>query len=111
MKQNRLPRPERLLDYELGYQFQNRIAALGANLYFMDYKDQLILTGEVNEIGEALTDNVPKSYRLGVELTGSLKPVEWFRWDLTATWSRNRIVDFTETLYDEEMNPHSALNM
>ena len=35
----------------------------------------------------------------------SLKPVEWFRWDLTATWSRNRIVDFTETLYDEEMNP------
>lgn len=105
MKQNRLPRPERLLDYELGYQFQNRIAALGANLYFMDYKDQLILTGEVNEIGEALTDNVPKSYRLGVELTGSLKPVEWFRWDLTATWSRNRIVDFTETLYDEQMNP------
>lgn len=105
MKQNSLPRPERLLDYELGYQFQSQKAALGINLYFMDYKDQLILTGEVNEIGEALTSNVPKSYRTGVEMSGSLCPTNWFRWDLNATWSRNRIVDFTETLYDDQMNP------
>lgn len=104
-KQNRLPKPERLLDYELGYQYTHRIAALGINLYFMNYKDQLILTGEVNEIGEALTDNIPRSYRTGVELTGSLKPVGWFRWDLNATWSRNRIINFTETLYDEDMTP------
>lgn len=105
MRQDRLPRPERLLDYELGYQYQSRKAALGVNLYFMNYKDQLILTGEVNEIGEALTDNIPRSYRTGVELTGSLQPTDWFRWDLNATWSRNRIIDFTETLYDSDMNP------
>lgn len=105
MRQDRLPRPERLLDYELGYQYQSRKAAFGINLYFMNYKDQLILTGEVNEIGEALTDNIPRSYRAGVELTGSLQPTDWFRWDLNATWSRNRIIDFTETLYDGDMKP------
>lgn len=105
MRQDRLPRPERLLDYELGYQYQSRKAAIGVNLYFMNYKDQLILTGEVNEIGEALTDNIPRSYRAGVELTGSLQPTDWFRWDLNATWSRNRIIDFTETLYDGDMKP------
>lgn len=105
MRQDRMPRPERLLDYELGYQYQSRKAAFGVNLYFMNYKDQLILTGEVNEIGEALTDNIPRSYRAGVELTGSLQPTDWFRWDLNATWSRNRIIDFTETLYDGDMKP------
>lgn len=105
MRQDRLPRPERLLDYELGYQYQSRKAAFGVNLYFMNYQEQLILTGEVNEIGEALTDNIPRSYRAGVELTGSLQPTDWFRWDLNATWSRNRIIDFTETLYDGDMNP------
>lgn len=105
MRQDRMPRPERLLDYELGYQYQSHKAAFGVNLYFMNYKDQLILTGEVNEIGEALTDNIPRSYRAGVELTGSLQPTDWFRWDLNATWSRNRIIDFTETLYDGNMKP------
>jgi iron complex outermembrane receptor protein len=43
---------------------------VGANLYWMDYKDQLVLPAELNEIGEAVSANVPKSYRAGIELQG-----------------------------------------
>ncbi len=61
------PKAERLFDYELGYTFANSWLNLGANLYYMDYKDQLVLTGELNEIGEAVAANVPDSYRMGIE--------------------------------------------
>lgn len=62
------PKAERLFDYELGYTFANSWLNLGANLYYMDYKNQLVLTGEKNEIGEAVAANVPDSYRMGIEL-------------------------------------------
>lgn len=72
----------------------------------MDYKDQLVLTGELNEIGEAVAANVPDSYRMGIELTGGLKLSCGFQWDINATLSRNRIKNFVETLYgyDEDWN-------
>lgn len=102
-KFNQHPKQERLTDYELGYNFANSWLTLGANFYYMDYKDQLILTGEANEIGELLAANVPDSYRMGVELMGGLK-VGGFQWDINATLSRNRIQHFTETLYENEDN-------
>ena len=67
------PKAERLFDYELGYTFANSWLTFGANLYYMDYKDQLVLTGELNEIGEAVAANVPDSYRMGIELMAGLK--------------------------------------
>ena len=96
------PKQERLFDYELGYTYANRWLNLGANLYYMDYKDQLVLTGELNEIGEPLAANMPDSYRMGVELMAGIRTGFGFSWDINATWSRNRIQNFTETLYENE---------
>ena len=96
------PKAERLIDYELGYTFAKGIFNAGANLYFMDYKNQLVLTGELNEIGEPLSTNIPKSYRAGIELMAGVALKCGFRWNANATFSRNRIKDFTEVLYDDD---------
>ena len=96
------PKAERLTDYELGYTYANPWMNLGANLYYMDYKDQLVLTGELNEIGEPLAANMPDSYRMGIELMAGFRFGGGFSWDINATWSRNRVQDFTETLYEYE---------
>lgn len=100
------PRAERLNDLELGYQFKNRTFSAGVNFYWMDYKDQFVLTGELDDIGEAITRNMPKSYRLGVELEAAWKPVDWFRWDINATFSKNKVKDMTVKLADtkEQVN-------
>jgi len=95
-----MPKAERLNDLEVGYKYQSRVFTAGANLYWMDYKDQFVLTGEIDQIGEAITRNMPKSYRLGIELEAAVKPVDWFRWDINATWSRNRVKDITVQLAD-----------
>ena len=85
-----LPKSERLTDFEAGYHFrQNRVEA-GANLYYMLYKDQFVLTGEQNQIGEMVARNVGDSYRFGLELTGRWRPLHWLQWDANLTWSRNR---------------------
>jgi len=96
------PKAERLFDYELGYVFAYKHFNLGANLYYMDYKDQLVLTGELNEIGEPVAANVPESYRMGVELMAGVKLDCGFTWDINATISKNRVKNFTETLYEDE---------
>lgn len=98
------PTSEQLIDYELGYTFANKWMYAGANLYFMDYKDQLVLTGELNEVGEAVAANVPDSYRAGIELMAGLKLPCGFSWDINATISRNRIKNFSETLYGHDEN-------
>ncbi len=95
------PKAERLLDYELGYTYADSWLHLGANLYYMDYTDQLVLTGELNEIGEAVAANVPDSYRMGVELMAGMKLDCGFSWDVNATLSKNRVKNFTEVLYDD----------
>ncbi|MBR2319002.1 MAG: TonB-dependent receptor [Bacteroidaceae bacterium] len=96
------PKAERLIDYELGYTFNSRMVHAGANLYYMDYKDQLVLTGELNEIGEPLATNIPESYRAGIELTAGISLPFGLSWDVNATFSRNRIKEFTEVLYDDD---------
>ena len=93
-------RPEQLGDLEAGYKFQSTRFSAGANIYWMHYKDQLVLTGELNAIGEALTKNLDKSYRLGLELEAAWMPADWFRWDANATLSRNRVKDMVVTLTD-----------
>ena len=97
-------RSERLNDLEVGYKFQSKKFSAGANFYWMNYKDQFVLTGELNDIGQAVAINIPKSYRIGVELEAAWQPVEWFRWDVNATFSRNRVKDAVVTLDDGETN-------
>ena len=86
---------ERLNDLEVGYRFLSKRFSAGVNFYWMSYKDQFVLTGELNEIGEAIATNVGKSYRLGVELEAAWQPLDWLRWDANATISRNRAKDWT----------------
>ena len=91
---------ERLNDLEAGYKFQSELFSAGANIYWMSYKDQFVLTGELNNIGEPIAKNVGSSYRLGIELEAAWKPVDWFRWDANATWSKNRAKNWEVTLTD-----------
>lgn len=96
------PKAERLNDLELGYKYQSSKFSAGANFYYMNYKNQFVLTGELNSIGEAVTRNFEKTYRMGVELEAAWKPVSWFQWDANATWSKNRAKDMMVTLEDGE---------
>ncbi len=95
---------ERLNDLEVGYKFQSNTFSAGANIYYMAYKDQFVLTGALNSIGEAIKQNVGKSYRLGLELEAAWKPIDWFRWDANATWSKNRAKDWTVTDKDKKVH-------
>ena len=67
----------------------------------MDYKDQLVATGRLSDTGNAVSENVPDSYRAGVELQLGVKPCNWFDWAINATLSRNRIKNFVEYIYDD----------
>ena len=89
-------RPERMIDYELGYRYNKNGLKLGVNLYYMDYHNQMVQTGKLTDIGYKLMENVKESYRTGVELEASL-PLweEKLRLDANATLSRNRIGDYT----------------
>jgi iron complex outermembrane receptor protein len=91
-----IPAPERLYDYELGYNMTLPRFTLNTNVYYMNYSDQLVLTGEINNVGEAVMVNVPHSYRLGLEISAGIDIFRKLQWNVTATLSRNRILDFTE---------------
>ena len=101
-----LPHAERLYDYELGYTYSHPRFALGANLYFMDYDNQLVLTGEYNDVGAYKTKNVKDSYRLGAEITAGVKITKWLRWDANLVASRNKIRNYHQyiDLYDNQDN-------
>ena len=105
-----LPRAEELCDYELGYNFGNKLLSAGVNLYFMDYTDQLVLTGQLSDTGNPMSINVPDSYRAGVELSFALRPCNWFDWNINTTLSRNRIKNFTEMIYEDEWTNPISIN-
>lgn len=103
---NERPIHETLYDYEAGYKYTGKQFHIGANLYLMDYNNQLILTGKISEIGEPLTSNIKSSYRMGLELTGGIQITPWLEWNGNLTWSRNKIKNFTECIevYDKDWN-------
>ena len=94
------PRAERVYDVEAGYQVAGAKARAGINLYYMHYRDQLVQTGELSDIGEALTTNIPDSYRTGIELTAGVDPTSWLTLEANAALSRNRLLDFDEYVED-----------
>ena len=102
---NDVPLPERLFDYELGYNLVRDRFSIGANLYFMNYKNQLVLTGKYSDTGAYLTQNVEKSYRTGIEIVGGVRIFDWLSWDANITLSRNKIIDFTDWFDVYEYDP------
>lgn len=95
---------EKLIDWELGYKYQSPTFTAGINLYWMNYTNQFVLTGQLNEIGEmiASNDNSGKSYRAGIELEAAYQPFKWFRWDMNVTFSRNRNKNWTVAATQED---------
>lgn len=88
--------PEKLYDSELGIEYRAPDRSVGLNFYYMHYRDQLVLTGNINDVGEPIRQNVPTSYRMGVEFTGSYAPMPRLTLSANATLSRNKIENFTE---------------
>ena len=94
------PKAEQLLDYELGYNYTSDAIRFGANLYYMDYKDQFVQTGAQSDIGENLTTNIPKSYRMGVEMQLEIDVTPWLTLAANTAISRNKLKDFDEVVED-----------
>jgi iron complex outermembrane receptor protein len=88
------PRPEQLDDFELGWRLSTTNTKLNINGYFMKYKDQLVLTGELNDVGAPVRANSGDSYRLGLEVDATLKlSNKWFL-QPNVTVSQNKNQDF-----------------
>jgi len=100
------PVHETLFDYEFGYNYKSDIANAGANAYFMDYKNQLVLTGELNSVGYPVMTNVDNSYRAGIEMFGSVSVSEILKLGGNLTLSQNKIIDYIEyaARYDADWN-------
>lgn len=97
---NQQPRPERMHDLEAGLEKKTLKNSWAVNLYYMKYRDQLVPTGRINDVGAYTRINIPDSYRAGIELQGSLKPAEWINIGANLTLSSNKVKNFTE-FYDD----------
>ncbi|MEH6680677.1 MAG: TonB-dependent receptor [Sediminicola sp.] len=71
--ENGSPKPEKLNDFELGWRYVSQWLQLNTNVYYMGYKDQLVLTGELNDVGAPLRANVGDSYRMGLEVDANIE--------------------------------------
>lgn len=98
------PKPEEMNDFEAGWRFRKNGYSLSANYYYMGYKDQLVLTGAVNDVGASLRTNVDRSYRSGVELEATGRLNRSFSLGANLTLSQNKVLNFNEVLYDYGMN-------
>ena len=104
------PRPEYLQDYEVGYERSGRRYGLQINGYFMNYQDQLVLTGAVNSTGDAIRTNVESSYRLGVETMLNIQISKRLVWSGNVTLSQNRIRQFKEEIIDYDTYDIAFIN-
>lgn len=96
LNQNILPLPESMLNAEAGYRLEKGGLSFGFNAYGMFYKDQLIVNGKINEVGEYLRQNVDKSYRMGLELDASYTLSPKFKILTNAALSKNKIDSYTD---------------
>ena len=108
------PVPETLNDFEAGYSLGNGNASAGITLYYMDYNNQLVLTGEINEVGYPVMTNVDESYRSGIEIEAAFNLEQKLIFKPVIALSRNRIKNFTNYIdnwdywYDMENEPYQV---
>lgn len=98
------PKPEKLDDYELGWRYSSEFSRININGYFMKYKNQLVLTGALNDVGYPVRANSGDSYRLGVEVESAIAISKKFTWQFNTTVSTNKNVDFVFQKDGELMN-------
>lgn len=94
------PKPERLHDWEAGLQRKEKNYSVGATFYYMKYKDQLVLTGKINNVGAYTRTNIDDSYRAGIELEGAVRASSWFNASANLALSRNKVKNFNEFIDD-----------
>ncbi len=98
------PKAEVLYDAEMGVEKKYTNASFGIGFYYMKYHDQLILTGKINDVGAYTRTNVPNSYRAGIELQGKYVFCKHVNLVANASFSENKIKDFTEYLDEYDVN-------
>ncbi|MCU0382493.1 MAG: TonB-dependent receptor [Cyclobacteriaceae bacterium] len=94
------PKSENLINYEGGMRWQKNKLGINANVYYMDYNNQLVLTGALNDVGAPVRTNVANSYRAGIEIETNWQISEKINWQANATLSENKIRNFEEVVYD-----------
>lgn len=92
------PKAENLTDFELGYRVNESAFSGGINGFYMLYKNQLVLTGALDSVGEAIRTNIKDSYRAGVEVSARIKIAEPLNWYVNATLSTNKVKNFEQYL-------------
>lgn len=110
------PRPEKLHDFEMGIERGRKRYNWAATLFYMRYKDQLVLTGKINDVGAYTRTNIPESYRMGIEVQGGVLFAEWLRAGGNISLSRNKVTDFTEFIDDydnggQKMNTYGSADI
>ena len=89
-------KPEKMVDIEIGYTYTSEKVSLSANVYLMEYRDMLLETGRLSNVGYAIKENVDRSWRRGIEIAASWLPWQWLQADANLTLSTNKIKDYTE---------------
>lgn len=97
------PKPETLHDFELGIEQKSYDFNWGATFYYMNYVNQLVLTGKINDVGAYTRSNIPHSYRTGIELQAGWRPAPWLHASGNIAFSRNKVRDYT-VWYDDYDN-------
>jgi len=95
-----LPQTENLQDLEIGVDITKSKYAFQGNIFYMNYNNQLVLTGQLDNVGNPIRENVGKSYRAGLELIWGLEITSWLNWSANATFSRNVNSDYQEQQAD-----------
>ncbi|NCI46893.1 TonB-dependent receptor [Sediminibacterium soli] len=103
------PKAEAMHDVELGVEKKTGRFQYGANLYYMYYLNQLVLTGQINDVGAYPRINIPRSHRMGIELQGAVKADSWIHIAANLTLSSNKIGSFTEYLDNWDNGGQNAL--
>lgn len=92
------PKAENLKDFEFGYRYSEPTFGASINGFYMLYKNQLVLTGALDDVGEAIRTNIKDSYRAGIEVSTRLKIAEPLNWYINATLSTNKVKNFEQYL-------------
>ncbi|GAC1562149.1 MAG: TonB-dependent receptor [Mucilaginibacter sp.] len=92
------PKPENLKDFELGYRINENVFSGSINGFYMLYKNQLVLTGALDDVGAAIRTNIKESYRAGIEASARVKIAQQLSWMVNATVSTNKVKNFQQYL-------------
>ncbi len=96
--------PEKLDDFELGWRYASKRINVNTNLFYMDYKDQLVLSGELNDVGAPLRTTSGESYRLGIEVEADIRLANQLRWMPNIALSQNKNRNFVASIDGELVN-------